>query len=98
MNLAEDVQRKLNLKPGSTLAVISPIASRNRFALVLKALAMATRGGKVILQFSIPFDEVGNQVMDEEFATTRLRLKKVLKSLREARENTPQLNVLIGRL
>jgi len=97
-DLAEDVQRKLNLSPKSTLAVISPIASRNRFALVLKALAMATRGGKVILQFSIPFDEVGNQVMDEEFATTRLRLKKVLKSLQEARENTPQLNVLIREI
>jgi len=96
--LAEDVQRKLNLSPKSTLAVISPIASRNRFALVLKALAMATRGGKVILQFSIPFDEVGNQVVDEEFATTRLRLKKVLKSLQEARENTPQLNVLIREI
>lgn len=96
--LAEDVQKKLKLKPKSTLAVISPIASRNRFALILKALAMATRGGKVILQFSIPFDEVGNQVMDEEFATTRLRLKKVLKSLREARENTPQLNVLIREI
>jgi len=96
--LVEDVQKKLNLSPKSTLAVISPIASRNRFALVLKALAMATRGGKIILQFSIPFDEVGNQVMDEEFATTRLRLKKVLKSLQEARENTPQLNVLIREI
>jgi F420-0:gamma-glutamyl ligase len=96
--LAADVQTKLNLKPRSTLAVISPIASRNRFALTLKALAMATRGGKVILQLSIPFDEVGNQVIDEHFATTRLRLKKVLKSLLEARENTPQLNVLIREI
>lgn len=96
--LAEDVQKKLNLKPKSTLAVISPIASRNRFALVLKALAMATEGGKVILQLSIPFDEVGNQVIDEKFANTRLRLKKVLKSLQEARENTPQLNVLIREI
>lgn len=97
-DLAEDIQKKLNLKPKSTLAVISPIASRNRFALVLKALAMATRGGKVIVQLSMPLDEVGNQVMDEEFATTRIRLKKVLKSLREARENTPQLNVLIREI
>jgi F420-0:gamma-glutamyl ligase len=96
--LAEDIQRKLNLKKGSTISVVSPIASRNRFALVLKSIAMATRGGKVILQLSIPFDEVGNQVIDEEFATTRLRLKKVLKSLREARENTPQLNVLIREI
>jgi hypothetical protein len=96
--LAEDVKQKLNLKAGSTLAVISPIASRNRFALVLKALAMATQGGKIILQFSISVDEVGNQVMDEEFANTRIRLKKVLKSLQEARENTPQLNVLIREI
>jgi len=59
---------------------------------------MATQGGKVILQLSIPFDEVGNQVIDEKFATIRLRLKKVLKSLREARENTPQLNVLIREI
>ncbi len=96
--LAEDIQQKINLKKGSTIAVVSPIASRNRFALVLKSIAMATRGGKVILQLSIPFDEVGNQVIDEEFATTRIRLKKVLKSLREARENTPQLNVLIREI
>ena len=80
------------------MAVISPIASRNRFALIMKALAMATRGGKVIVQLSIPFDEVGNRVIDEEFATTRIRLKKVFKSLREARENTPQLNVLIREI
>ena len=96
--LAEDISKKLKLKPGSTLAVISPIASRNRFALIMKALAMATRGGKVIVQLSIPFDEVGNRVIDEEFATTRIRLKKVFKSLREARENTPQLNVLIREI
>ena len=43
--LAEDVRQKLNLKAGSTVALISPIASRNRFTLVLKAIAMATRGG-----------------------------------------------------
>jgi len=96
--LAEDVQEKLRLKEGCTLAVISPIASRNRFALIMRALALATRGGRVIVQFSAPFDEVGNQVIDEEFATTRLRLKKTLKSLREARENTPLLNVLIREI
>lgn len=96
--LAEDIKRKLNLKPRSTLAVVSPIASRNRFALVLKALAMATEGGNVIVQMSMPFDEVGNQVIDEEFATTRIRLKRTLRSLREARGNTPHLNVLIREI
>ncbi|NLK01240.1 MAG: F420-0--gamma-glutamyl ligase [Clostridia bacterium] len=96
--MALEVQEKLNLKPGSTLAVISPIASRNRFALIMKTLAMATRGGKVIVQMSIPFDEVGNQVVDEEFVTTRLRLKKTLQSLLDARGNTPMLNVLIREI
>lgn len=96
--LAEDVQEKLNLKPGCTLAVISPIASRNRFALIMKTLAMATRGGKVIVQFPIPFDEVGNEVINEEFATTRLRLKKTLWSLCDARGNSPMLNVLIREI
>lgn len=96
--LAVDVQEQLGLKPGSTLAVISPIASRNRFALVMKTLAMATRGGKVIVQFPIPTDEVGNQVIDEEIAATRLRLKKTLQSLSEARGNTPMLNVLIREI
>lgn len=96
--ISKEIQEKLNLKPKCTLAVISPIASRNRFALVLKAMAMATRGGKVIVQLPIPFDEVGNQVIDEEYATTRLRLKKVLNGLLEARGNTPQLNVLIREI
>jgi len=96
--LAEDVRQKLNLKAGSTVALISPIASRNRFTLVLRAIAMATRGGKVIVQFPIPFDEVGNEVINEEFATTRLKLKKTLQSLLEARGNTPMLNVLIREI
>ncbi len=97
-DLARDIREKLKLKPGCTIAVINPIASRNRFSLIMQALALATRGGKVIVQLSIPFDEVGNRVMDEEFASTRLRFKQTLKSLREARGNTPQLNVLIREL
>ncbi len=96
--LAKEVQEKLHLKTGATLAVISPIASRNRFALIMKTLSMATRGGKVIVQLPIPLDEVGNPVIDEEFATTRLRLKKTLWSLRDARGNTPMLNVLIREI
>lgn len=96
--LAQDIQQKLNLTPQSTIAVISPIASRNRFALILKALALATQGGKVIVQLTIPHDEVGNQVMNEEYVHNRLRFKKTLKSLQEARGNTPQLNVLIREI
>ncbi len=96
--LAKEIREQLNLKERSTLGVISPIASRNRFSLILRALSLATRGGKVIVQFPIPFDEVGNQVIDENFANTRLRLKKTLQSLHEARGSTPQLNVLIREI
>ncbi|OWZ83569.1 coenzyme F420-0:L-glutamate ligase [Natranaerobius trueperi] len=96
--LADEIKGNLSLSPKSTIGVISPIASRNRFALILKALSLATEGGKVVVQFPIPFDEVGNQVMDENFAQTRLRLKKTLQSLRETRGSTPQLNVLIREI
>jgi len=96
--IAEDISQKLELKKGGTVAVINPIASRNRFALILKAIAMATEGGKVIVQFPIPFDEVGNEVIEEEFASIRLNLKKTLRSLLEARGNTPMLNVLIREI
>ncbi len=96
--LAEEIKEKLNLKPQCTLGVISPIASRNRFSLILRALSLATEGGKVIVQFPIPFDEVGNQVIDESFANTRLRLKKTLQSLRQTRGSTPQLNILIREI
>lgn len=93
--LAEHIRETLKLRPKAHLAVVFPIASRNRFALVLKAAALATRGGAVTVSFSLPYDEVGNQVIDPEFAWMRLRLKKILHSLQAARENTPHLNILI---
>ncbi len=96
--LAEDVRTKLNVRDDATIAVISPIVSRNRFQLVLSGIARAVRRGKVIVQLNIPYDEVGNQVMTEDFATGRIRLKKVLRSLFEARGNTPQMNVLIREI
>lgn len=96
--LANDLRSKLPIREDSTIAVVSPIVSRNRFQLVLSAIARAVPKGKVIVQLDIPYDEVGNQVMTEEFANGRLRLKKVLKSLLEARGNTPQMNVLIREI
>lgn len=96
--LVDDLKAKLKVREDGTLAVISPIVSRNRFQLVLSAIARAVHRGKVIVQLSIPYDEVGNQVMTEDFAHSRLRLKKVLSSLLEARGNTPQMNVLIREI
>ena len=66
--------------------------------LVLSAIARAVRRGKVIVQLSVPYDEVGNQVMDEDFANSRFRLKRTLGSLLEVRGNTPQMNVLIREI
>jgi len=43
------------------LGVVFPILSRNRFAIVLKAIARSTP--RVVLQFSYPADEVGNQLL-----------------------------------
>ncbi|HHP51572.1 MAG TPA: F420-0--gamma-glutamyl ligase [Moorella mulderi] len=94
-DLARMIREGFNLRSQATLAVVYPIASRNRFALVLRAIAMATQGGRVIVAFPIPADEVGNQVIDPELARTRLSLKTVYKHLSSARGSTPHLNILI---
>ncbi len=39
-----------------------PILSRNRFAMLLKGIARSTR--RLVIQFSYPSDEVGNQLFD----------------------------------
>ena len=43
-------------------AVVFPLLSRNRFALVLKGLALS--GKKIYLFLNYPSDEVGNNLMD----------------------------------
>ncbi len=67
-DIAREIKDKLGLLEDSRLAVVYPIASRNRFSLILKGLARAVPRGEVIVQFSYPADEVGNQVIDPEFA------------------------------
>ena len=57
-DIAEDVKNKLG---DETIGVIFPILSRNRFAIVLKAIAMACK--KVVLMLSYPSDEVGNALL-----------------------------------
>lgn len=58
-NIAADVKNKLG---GSTVGVIFPILSRNRFAICLKGIAMGCK--KVVLMLSYPSDEVGNHLID----------------------------------
>lgn len=60
-DIAKDVKDKTG---GQTVGVIFPILSRNRFAIMLKGIAMGVK--KVVLMLSYPRDEVGNALIDEE--------------------------------
>lgn len=84
-DVAREVTEKLQLPPGGRLGLVFPIASRNRFALVLRGLALALPRGEVIVQLSFPFDEVGNQVIDPDFARSLGRDLLTLEDL-EGRE------------
>ncbi len=57
-DIAADVKAKLG---GGTVGVISPILSRNRFAINLKGIAMGCK--KVVLMLNYPSDEVGNALL-----------------------------------
>ena len=57
-DISLDIQDKLGT---DTIGVIFPILSRNRFAIVLKAIAMSCK--KVVLMLSYPSDEVGNALL-----------------------------------
>lgn len=59
--LAKDVRTKF---PGGEAAVLFPILSRNRFAIMLKGIAMGL--DKVYLILSYPGDEVGNRIITWE--------------------------------
>lgn len=55
--IAEDVHSKF----GNEVGVVFPILSRNRFAILLKGIAMGVK--KIYLMFSYPSDEVGNALL-----------------------------------
>ena len=57
-NIADDVRAKLG---GETVGVVFPILSRNRFAILLRGIAMGCK--KVVIQLSYPSDEVGNALV-----------------------------------
>ena len=60
--VTKDIKNKFN-NP-EDLGIVFPILSRNRFSLILKAIARSTK--KLYVQLSFPRDEVGNGIMDEE--------------------------------
>lgn len=67
--IAQEIQDKLDIGASGKLGVLFPIASRNRFSMILEAIAAAVPQGEVVVQLSWPRDEVGNQVISEEFAS-----------------------------
>ncbi len=64
------IREKLKLSEDGTVGVVFPITSRNRFSMILGSIAEAVPRGKVIVQFSMPWDEVGNQTISPEFVET----------------------------
>lgn len=60
----EDIAFDINRKFEGDIALLFPILSRNRFALILEAIALT--GKKIHLFLNYPADEVGNHLMDED--------------------------------
>ncbi len=61
----DDIVADLNEKfPSKEIGVVFPILSRNRFSMILKAIARSMN--KITILLSFPSDEVGNGIMDEE--------------------------------
>jgi F420-0:gamma-glutamyl ligase len=57
----KDIAFDINRKFKGDIAVIFPLLSRNRFALILKGIAMS--GRKIYLFLNYPCDEMGNHLM-----------------------------------
>ncbi len=66
--VVEQIRHKMNLSERAELGVVFPIVSRNRFSMVLKSIARSTQEGMVAVQFSFPYDEVGNPIICPDFA------------------------------
>ena len=61
----DQIVRDLEMKfPSGEVGVVFPILSRNRFSMILKAIARAMKSITILLSF--PKDEVGNGILDEE--------------------------------
>lgn len=60
--IATDLKTKFG---GESLGIVFPLLSRNRYAILLKGMARSTK--HIILQLSYPADEVGNQLMEQDW-------------------------------
>ncbi len=59
---ADAIAKDIRSKFPSTIGLVFPILSRNRFSVILKGIMSS--GRKVVLLLSYPSDEVGNHLMD----------------------------------
>ena len=60
-DIGKEIKKRL---PVDDIALVFPILSRNRFSMILEAIAKEYK--KVFVLLSYPADEVGNHIMDEE--------------------------------
>lgn len=60
----EDIRDCVSDMFGSSFAIVFPIMSRNRFAVILKGLSMTKKKINIFLNF--PHDEVGNRLMSDD--------------------------------
>ena len=61
--IAKDIKNKLN---SDHIGIVFPILSRNRFAVLLSAMARSTK--KITILSSFPSDEVGNDILYKDEA------------------------------
>lgn len=62
--LIDDIKKDIRAKYKDEVGIVFPILSRNRFASILKGIAMGVE--KVYIQLSYPADEVGNRLITED--------------------------------
>ncbi|HOC06288.1 MAG: coenzyme F420-0:L-glutamate ligase [Bacillota bacterium] len=65
-----EIREKLAVGPRGKIGVVFPIVSRNRFVMIMQAIAAAVPQGEVIVQLSWPRDEVGNQIIGEDYLSS----------------------------
>mgnify|MGYP001051670201 CR=1 FL=1 len=73
-DISKEIKYKLNLKEDSTIGIIYPILSRNRFSMILKGIAKSVPKGKIIIQLKFPDDEQGNPIISNEMLNNMNKL------------------------
>ena len=73
-NIVEDLKNKF---PSGNIGLVYPILSRNRFSVILRAIARAMN--KITTLLSFPADEVGNGILDiETLENSKFNLSSVI--------------------